>query len=270
MYTQSLDLQSARYSIHAQNDYSWEDLRFVTPSFSPTGWRRPIGCLIFRGHFLQNSPIISGSFAENDLLLKASYGSAPPCTFILVLFLFLLLSTFFSLPLTFSRPLSSAPYCRDCLSSSYFYPLTFPLPLSILPATSSCSECGLLSSRHLEILKLEIQLAVHLTIQKMTIAMTFENVHWHFLSQHLGPRNSVKSQLATQLIRQNDCSTHFWEYLPVVSRPGTSDPVIYSVGNAERSSVVSDYRTIRRCRGREQIPHEFRCCCCGLFSTPEL
>ena len=45
-----------------------------------TGLQGCIGCLIFIRHFLQKSPIISGSHTGRDLQLKVSYASSPPCS----------------------------------------------------------------------------------------------------------------------------------------------------------------------------------------------
>jgi len=64
------------------------DLNLALHSFSKvssnsvlnTGRQRPIGFLISRGHFPQKSPIFSGSIAESNLQLKASYGSSPLCS----------------------------------------------------------------------------------------------------------------------------------------------------------------------------------------------
>jgi len=44
-----------------------------------TGWSWVIECHIFVVHFPQKSPIISGSFAKNDMHLQAFYGSSQPC-----------------------------------------------------------------------------------------------------------------------------------------------------------------------------------------------
>jgi len=45
------------------------------------GWPKCVRCHIYIGHFQKKSPVISGSFEERLLQLKATYASLPPCTY---------------------------------------------------------------------------------------------------------------------------------------------------------------------------------------------
>jgi len=67
------------WHIHAYtmaNSWVWHALSTDWLFFWGIGWRRVTGCLIFIGHFRKRA--ISGSFAKNDLQLKASCGFSPP------------------------------------------------------------------------------------------------------------------------------------------------------------------------------------------------
>ena len=60
------------------SESTFQDLLAARTLIIYTGWKIRMGCLIFIGHSSQKHPTSSGSFADRDLQLKASY---PICIF---------------------------------------------------------------------------------------------------------------------------------------------------------------------------------------------
>jgi len=79
--------------LHTSKRDLWVCERYLRTWLVRTGWRRGTGCLIFdKASFASSppclfpprSPTVSGSFAESDLQLKASYACSQSCMWLTV------------------------------------------------------------------------------------------------------------------------------------------------------------------------------------------
>ena len=82
-YFEKSPMDSEKRPVHCEKsprNRSWNIRHLKNTVFLgvAAGWRRCVRCLIFIGYFPQKSPIISGSFEERDLQIKATCAFLPP------------------------------------------------------------------------------------------------------------------------------------------------------------------------------------------------